>query len=129
MVQQTPVQVSGPRPPLGVIVLDDGAVFRLVGDYLLGRDPETDGRVQSGQFRGVPVIDTSHQISRVHARLELRGWDIVLIDNSSTNGTFVNPPNTDGWTRLPVGGEHVLVQGTRVRIGHRTLAYNTPNGQ
>jgi hypothetical protein len=125
MVQQTPVLVNGTRPPLGTIVLDDGAVFQLDSDYLIGRDPESDERVRSGSVRGVPVQDTSNQISRVHARLELRGWDVVVIDNASTNGTFVSAPQNPGWQRLPSGGEHVLVQGTRVRVGHRTLAFNT----
>ncbi|WP_345455567.1 FHA domain-containing protein, partial [Nocardioides marinquilinus] len=127
MVQQTPVLVSGPRPPLGVIVLDDGAVFQIDSDYLLGRDPGSDDRVRTGEVRGVPIQDTSNQISRVHARLELRGWDVVLVD-SSTNGTYVNPPQTPDWQRLAAGGEHVLTQGTRVRIGHRTLAFNTHAG-
>ena len=129
MVQQTPVLVNGTRPPLGVIVLDDGSVFQLDSDYLLGRDPASDDRVRNEQVRGIPVQDQSNQISRVHARIELRGWDPVLIDNQSTNGTFVNPPKTADWHRLASGGEHVLTQGTRVRIGHRTLAFNTHAGQ
>ncbi|WP_340539844.1 FHA domain-containing protein [Nocardioides sp. GXZ039] len=129
MVQQTPVLVDGVRPPLGVIVLDDGAVFQLDSDYLLGRDPGSDERVRSGEVRGVPIQDTSNQISRVHARLELRGWDVVLIDNASTNGTYLNLPQSPGWQRMQSGGSHVLVQGTRVRIGHRTLAYNSHAGQ
>lgn len=128
MVQQTPVLVNGPRPPLGVIVLDDGAVFQLDTPYLLGRDPNADARIGSGEFRPLPIIDQSNQVSRVHARLEMRGWDVVLIDNNSTNGTFVHVPKTPDWVRMPPGTEQVLVQGTRVRIGHRTLAFNTHAG-
>ncbi len=128
MVQQTPVLVDGVRPPLGVIVLDDGSVFQLDTPYLLGRDPDADERVRDAEFRGLPIIDQSNQVSRVHARLELRGWDVVLIDNNSTNGTFIHVPKAPDWQRLPAGGEHVLVQGTRVRIGHRTLAFNTHAG-
>ncbi|MBM7515760.1 FHA domain-containing protein [Nocardioides nitrophenolicus] len=128
MVQQTPVLVNGPRPPLGVIVLDDGAVFQLDTPYLLGRDPAPDERIVSGEFRPLPIIDQSNQVSRVHARLELRGWDVVLHDNNSTNGTYVHLPKTPDWVRMPPGSEQVLVQGTRVRIGHRTLAFNTHAG-
>ncbi|MBM0126083.1 FHA domain-containing protein [Pimelobacter simplex] len=128
MVQQTPVLVNGPRPPLGVIVLDDGAVFQLDNPYLLGRDPAPDERIVAGEFRPLPIIDQSHQVSRVHARLELRGWDVVLVDNNSTNGTYVHLPRTPDWVRMPPGGEQVLVQGTRVRIGDRTLAFNTHAG-
>jgi hypothetical protein len=125
MVQQTPVLVNGVRPPLGVVVLDDGSVFQLDTPYLLGRDPGADERVLGGDFRGLPIIDQSNQVSRVHARLELRGWDVVLIDNNSTNGTFVHVPKTPDWQRMAPGAEQVLVQGTRMRIGHRTLAFNT----
>ncbi|WP_157537473.1 FHA domain-containing protein [Nocardioides sp. Root190] len=128
MVQQTPVLVNGVRPPLGVIVLDDGSVFQLDNPYLLGRDPSADERIASGEFRPLPIIDQSNQVSRVHARLEMRGWDVVLIDNNSTNGTFVHVPKTPDWVRMPPGTEQVLVQGTRVRIGHRTLAFNTHAG-
>jgi hypothetical protein len=128
MVQQTPVLVNGPRPPLGVIVLDDGAVFQLDTPYLLGRDPAPDERIVAGEFRPLPIIDQSNQVSRVHARLELRGWDVVLVDNNSTNGTYVHLPKTPDWVRMPPGTEQVLVQGTRVRIGHRTLAFNTHAG-
>ncbi|MCX6400960.1 MAG: FHA domain-containing protein [Propionibacteriales bacterium] len=128
MVQQTPVLVNGSRPPLGVIVLDDGSVFQLDTPYLLGRDPSGDERIHAGDFRPLPIIDQSNQVSRVHARLEMRGWDVVLIDNNSTNGTFVHVPKTPDWVRMPPGAEQVLVQGTRVRIGHRTLAFNTHAG-
>ena len=128
MVQQTPVLVNGVRPPLGVVVLDDGSVFQLDTPYLLGRDPNSDERVQGGDFRGLPIIDQSNQVSRVHARLELRGWDVVLSDNNSTNGTFIHVPKTPDWQRMPPGGEHILIQGTRIRIGHRTLAFNTHAG-
>ncbi|WP_341927074.1 FHA domain-containing protein [Nocardioides psychrotolerans] len=129
MVQQTPVLVNGERPPLGVVVLDDGAVFQLDTDYLLGRDPDADDRVRQGDCRGISIIDTSNMVSRVHARLELRGWDVVLVDNTSTNGTFLNSPKAVEWRRMASGGEEVLTPGTRVRIGHRTLAFNTHGGQ
>lgn len=128
MVQQTPVLVNGSRPPLGVIVLDDGSVFQLDSPYLLGRDPSGDERISSGDFRPLAIIDQSNQVSRVHARLEMRGWDVVLVDNNSTNGTFVHVPRTPDWIRMAPGAEQVLVQGTRVRIGHRTLAFNTHAG-
>ena len=39
MVQQTRVVVTGPRPSLGVLVLDDGTSYALDTDYLVGRSP------------------------------------------------------------------------------------------
>jgi hypothetical protein len=128
MVQQTPVLVDGARPPLGVIVLDDGSVFQLDISYLLGRDPDSDDLVRSGHYRGIQLSDTQNMISRIHARLELRNWDVVLADNASTNGTFVAAADSADWQRLPKNGEHSLTPGTRVRLGNRTLAFNTHRG-
>jgi hypothetical protein len=128
MVQQTPVLVDGARPPLGVIVLDDGAVFQLDGDYLLGRDPEGDERSETGRWRAIRLSDNQNAISRVHARIELRNWDVVLVDDSSTNGTFYADPKAAQWLPVPRGGDQVLQPGWRIRIGHRTLAFNTHRG-
>ena len=128
MVQQTPVLVDGTRPPLGVIVLDDGSVFQLDISYLLGRDPDSDDLVRSGEYRGIQLSDTQNMISRIHARLELRNWDVVLADNASTNGTFFAVADSAEWTRLPKNGEQALTPGTRVRVGNRTLAFNTHRG-
>ncbi len=128
MVQQTPVLVDGARPPLGVIVLDDGAVFQVDTDYLLGRDPDSDERMTSGSWRAIQLTDTQNTISRVHARLELRHWDVVLVDDESTNGTFFAEPKSAQWVPVPRGQEQVLQPGWRIRIGHRTLAFNTHRG-
>lgn len=128
MVQQTPVLVPGPRPPVGVVVVDDGSVFQLDTDYLLGRDPENSDFARSGGYRSIQLTDLSQQISRVHARLELRGWDVVLVDNRSTNGTYLIAPKTTTWVQLPPGAEQVLSPGTRIRIGDRIVAYNTHHG-
>lgn len=125
MVQQTPVLVQGGRPPLGVVVLDDGSVYQLDGDYLLGRDPDSDPRVAAGEFRSIPIQDHSQLISRVHARLELHGWDVVLVDNSSTNGTFYLEPGDQNWRHLPPGGQQPLTPRSRIRLGNRSLAYDT----
>jgi FHA domain len=125
MVQQTPVLVQSGRPPLGVVVLDDGSVYQLDGDYLLGRDPDSDRRVAGGEFRSIPIQDQSQLISRVHARLELRGWDVVLIDNNSTNGTFYLEPGDQNWRQLPPAGEQALIPRSRIRLGNRSLAYDT----
>ena len=74
MVHQTHNLVSGPRPPLGVIVLDDGSSFSLDHDYVIGRDPESSDLVQRGQARPLLIVDPTSQMSRVHARILLREW-------------------------------------------------------
>ena len=128
MVQQTPVLVEGLRPPLGVVVVDDGAVFQVDGHYLVGREPESDERAHDGGYRCIPVADVASQISRVHARLELRGWDVVLIDDSSTNGTFLMEKGQTEWKRIATETDVLLPPGSRFRVGNRTLAFTTHHG-
>jgi hypothetical protein len=48
------VIVEGPRPPLGVLVLDDGDTFALVSDAIIGREPT--GRHRP-EWRGGTVHD------------------------------------------------------------------------
>jgi hypothetical protein len=129
MVQQTPVLTEGPRPPLGVLVLDDGSAFQLDADYVLGREPTHDPDVDSGRLRGIVLSDQDTSVSRAHARIELRQWDVVLIDNGSANGTYVAEENEESWTPLPPGKPHVLTSGSRIRLGSRTLAFSSYRGE
>ncbi|MCL2543938.1 MAG: FHA domain-containing protein [Nocardioidaceae bacterium] len=122
LVQRSLDLVDGPRPSLGVLAMDDGSSYPADGSYLLGRDPASDPRVDDGDYRGLPVVDDTNQVSRVHARIELRGWDVVLVDNESTNGTFVQARPTAEWQRLSSGGEQVLHDGMKVRIGGREFS-------
>jgi hypothetical protein len=128
LVHPTAVRVDGARPPLGVIVTDDGAVFQLDADYVLGREPDADERVRRGTFRAIPLTDNQNSISRVHARIELRQWDVVLVDNDSTNGTFYAEPDVAQWVPVPRGGEQIIEPGWRIRVGNRTLAFNRHRG-
>ena len=60
-----------PRPPLGVLVTDEGSVFTLTGDYVIGRDPGRAPAVLSGRPAPLVLQDAEHSTSRVHARLTL----------------------------------------------------------
>jgi pSer/pThr/pTyr-binding forkhead associated (FHA) protein len=129
MVQQTPVFTEGPRPPLGVLLLDDGSAFQLDSDYVLGREPAYDDDVRTGRLRGIVVNDPDRSVSRAHARIELRQWDVVLIDNSSANGTYVAGKDENHWKPLTPGTAHPLTSGSRIRLGSRTLAFNFFRGE
>jgi len=115
--------VVGPRPPLGRIVFDDGAVFTVDAGYLVGRMPEADARARTGELQPIVVEDRSGSVSRVHAEILINGWDVVLVDSGSRNGTFVAGPDEDGWTPLSPGRTSVLLPGTRVRMGGRTFLF------
>ncbi len=129
MVQQTPVLTNGPRPPLGVLLLDDGSAFQLDDDYVLGREPAHDDDVRSGRLRAIVLSDEGKSVSRAHARIELRQWDVVLIDNGSANGTYVAAEGKNTWIPLPPGTPHILSSGSRIRLGSRTLAFNSYRGE
>ena len=83
MAQQTLIPRRGPRPPLGVLVLDDGSIYTLDTDYIIGRDPSRDPDVIAGTARPLRIDDPEGLLSRVHARIHLEGWSVELVDLGS----------------------------------------------
>ena len=83
---------EGPRPPLGVLALDDGSAFVLDTGYVLGREPQQDPEVLAGSARPLKITDADGVVSRRHVRVSLVGWDIQVVDLGSANGTFVQFP-------------------------------------
>jgi hypothetical protein len=126
--EQSGPPTPGPRPSLGLLVFDDGATYTVDAEYLMGRMPEADARVTSGGLRPLALEDTSGAVSRVHAQIVVDGWDALIVDAGSRNGTFVSPPGEQVWTQLPAGETHRLVPGTRVRIGGRSFQFELPAG-
>jgi hypothetical protein len=124
--EQVDPPTPGPRPPLGLLVFDDGSTYTVDAEYLMGRMPEADDRVTSGNLRPLALEDTSGAVSRVHAQIVVDGWDASIVDAGSRNGTFVSPPGEQVWTQLPAGETHRLVPGTRVRIGGRSFQFESP---
>jgi hypothetical protein len=121
-------QARNRQPPLGLLVFDDGSTYTVDAEYLMGRMPEADPRVAAGDLRSLALEDTSGAVSRVHAQIVVNGWDALLVDVGSRNGTFVSPPGQQAWTQLPAGETHRLVPGTRVRIGGRSFQFEAPSG-
>ncbi|HWH30753.1 MAG TPA: FHA domain-containing protein [Mycobacteriales bacterium] len=125
MVHQTHNLVKGPRPPLGVLVLDDGSTFGVDADYVLGREPIGDPAVASGAVLPLVVDDPGRSVSRVHARLSLHEWDVRIADAGSANGTYVARPGADQWDRLAPDEPRTLEPGSRIRLGQRELAFDS----
>ena len=118
-------RVTQPRPPLGILVTDEGAVHTLGGDYVIGRDPEQAPDVVAGRARPLVLRDSEHSTSRVHARLQLSGWRVLVSDSGSANGTFVSSSGPAGpWTAVPREPGVPLAPGDRVRLGHRQLLFD-----
>ncbi len=127
MAELTGIITKGRRPPLGLLLFDNGATFVLDHDYLIGREPEPDPDVRSGELRPLVLVDQSGGISRRHAEIRLRGWDVVLVDRGSANGTLVALRNADQWRAVVPGQPIQLLPGMRISMGRRTLSFETPH--
>ncbi len=110
-----------PRPPLGVLLFDDGTRITLDGDYVLGREPALDGDVMSGRARPVRISDPEGTVSRLHLRISLVGWQVEVSDLGSANGSSLQSP---GGERTLAPFEPVVADpGARIGIGHRSMKY------
>jgi predicted component of type VI protein secretion system len=89
--------------------------------------PELEGRSYAlgpegtslGRDGGNRVVLPEGSVSRRHARIEVIGNHYELVDQRSSNGTFVNDQ------RVSI---HRLVDGDRVRIGHTVLVFEAGGG-
>jgi hypothetical protein len=124
MVQLTRRIQQGPRPPLGVLLLDDGTGFTLDKDYVVGREPVLDGDVAAGRARPLRIADPGGTVSRLHLRISLIGWQVEVRDLNSSNGSVLQLP--DGAERkLTPGDSWTIEPGTRIGVGHRSIQYQS----
>jgi diguanylate cyclase (GGDEF)-like protein len=78
-----------------------GRMFKLAGHKaVIGRGP------------GNEVLIEDEGVSRQHATIERQGPGLVIVDNQSTNGVFVNGNKVD---------RHVLADGDKVQLGSSTI--------
>jgi hypothetical protein len=111
-----------PRPPLGVLLLDDGTGFTLDADYVLGREPALDAEVAAGRARALRISDPDGTVSRLHLRVSLVGWQVEVSDLGSANGSVLHPVAGQE-TRLQAHDPVIIEPGTRVAVGHRSFQY------
>ncbi|MGH3149343.1 MAG: FHA domain-containing protein [Streptosporangiaceae bacterium] len=117
MAQLTKTPQEGPRPPLGVLVLQDGSVCQLDTDYVLGREPTLDSSVADGTARPLRLGTASGLVSRIHARVELDGWQVFISDLNSANGTQILQPGENSPETLQPGIRTPLAAGAQIRLG------------
>jgi len=129
MNQQTLINRPGTRPPLGVLLLDDGSVFQLDRDYIVGREPGLDATVASGRSRPLRIADDSGIVSRVHAKVALDGWRVLVTDLGSANGTKVRLPKNGGEQLLQPHQPFILTTGSQVDLGGRGFRYESHRGR
>lgn len=121
-VHHTTVLMNGPRPPLGVLVVDDGTTYSLNADLVIGREPTTHDDVIAGTALPMALTDDTLSLSRRHARIVLDDWSVAVQDLHSSNGTFLSRAGqTESWTQVPGGTSVPLEPGDRLRIGGRII--------
>ena len=114
LASQAPQFVPG--PVLAVLRASDGSTAELDRPVLIGRAPSRDGP-DSRAPRLMTVPSPNHDISRTHLEVAPEGWQIVVTDLNSTNGTvLVRPGAVDRQQLAP--GEPVTVQlGSVMELG------------
>lgn len=129
MNQQTLVPRPGPRPPLGVLAFDDGSVFQLDSDYVVGRDPALSPAVAAGQARPLCVVDDAGIVSRAHAAIGLDGWRVVVTDLDSANGTRIRHREDEADQPLVPRVPADLRPGSHVDLGGCGFRYESHRGR
>jgi hypothetical protein len=116
----TPIQPQAPRlvgrPVLAVLFASDGSTAELDRAVLVGRAPDPT-KSSFKDPRLLTVQSPGHDISRTHVQVAPDGWQIVVTDLQSTNGTTLIRPGGYDQHRLPPG-EPVPVQlGSVLELG------------
>ncbi len=125
MSQVTRVPAPGPRPPLGMLTLDDGTGYPVGRGFVLGRSPDRDELVTSGRAAPLTLALADRTVARVHARVLPSGWNLILTDAGSKNGTRVCPAGGDSWSTVPPGAEVPLAPGSRLKVGAHVIRYDS----
>ena len=110
-----------PRPPLGVLLVDDGRGYLLDRDYVVGREPLLDGDVAAGRAAPLPVTDAEGSVSRLHLRVSLVGWRVEVRDLGSANGSVLY--RAGGPRPLSPVDAVLLEPGARVGVGRRSVQF------
>ncbi|HEY3413437.1 MAG TPA: FHA domain-containing protein [Armatimonadota bacterium] len=88
------VCVAGPKA---------ASTFNLVGTMSIGRDPSRD----------ISIPDDA-SLSRHHASVETVGSSVTMVDNGSSNGTWVNGRKVD--RQMLRGGDEIVMGASRFRF-------------
>jgi two-component system cell cycle response regulator len=106
--------VQGPLPESpgnDCLVVIYAAEQGLLGKrYVLDKSPQRVGRGADNQ-----IVLEGDSVSRRHAHFERRGSTWYIVDNNSTNGTYLNEEQ--------VMGDAIINNGDRIKVGPTILKY------
>lgn len=114
------------RPSLGHLRLDDGVAIELDDELLIGRSPARDSDPARAALRRVQVL--GDKVSRSHLEVRYQGWDVLISDCGSTNGTFVVPHPGGQVAALAPHRPQLVEAGAVVYFGSRSCTVVARNG-
>jgi len=105
------------RPPLGRLRLSNGEVHVLDRGFLLGRSPVPRAAAAGPEPNVLRLISRDGDVSRTHAEIRLEGWQVIVADLGSMNGTYITGPGVPPRV-LSGGDEQVIEPGCVVTLAH-----------
>ncbi len=144
----TPVLSMEPRP-VARLLLEDGTAIDIAHRLIIGRSPRDELPADSPDvgsaanhdpagpdpvagphaiedLNGAPddagtdtLSVTGPQVSRRHLMLDVQGWQLLIRDAGSTNGTFLSRPGERGRQRVPAGRAAPVHIGDSIHFGSR----------
>ncbi|HET9058411.1 MAG TPA: hypothetical protein VFN61_00705 [Acidimicrobiales bacterium] len=112
------------RPPLGILLADDGSVWSLERGCLIGSAPTSDPEVMAGKLQPLVMrAGANHTMAPVHAEVQLRDWSVYLVDRGADGGTCVQAPTSSQWSVLGRNEQRELVSGSHISCGGRVLTF------
>jgi FHA domain len=111
--------VHVPRPSLGRLQLDDGDLVELDQELLVGRNPDRDNDPSRARMRRLRT--PGDKVSRTHLEVRFQGWDVLVADCGSTNGTFVVAHPGGQVAALETGRPQMVEPGAVVYFGSRSF--------
>ena len=116
--------VTAPRPILGYLTFDDGAVLPLDRPAAIGADVPHGYSVDNEPTTLVRLDDGHGGLSDVQLEVRPTGWNVEVVDMDSKNGTFSIPSKgSQSRIRLPNGMPVTLKDGVIIEAGTRTFTF------
>ena len=115
---------SGPRPPVGVLLADDGSIWTLDKSYLIGADPASAGEVRMGTAHAISMrAGANHTMAPIQSEVKVSGWTVYLVDRGADGGAYWQGPSGSGWVQLGRNEQRELTDGAHLSCGGRVLTY------
>jgi len=103
------------RPSLGRLRFSNGLEVVLDRPQLIGRNPKLVEKI-SNELPNLVKLEEFEGLSRRHAAVHLEGWQVLVEDLNSANGTVVALPGRPA-RRLHAGEPIILEPGAVIDLG------------